>query len=136
MSALLNSDRKNNLRRRNFLGIGMAGGLSLLRNTGTLRALEAQHKDKPGRAKEQRCIFCQEFTRRTYFPCLWKCSSLEKCRSEGTNYSQLAWPLLLHQTVAAFLPIRPGSIYFKIALSFAAYLDREAYIFWKRRNVR
>jgi hypothetical protein len=43
--------RSHRLGRRNFIGIGMAGGLSLLNNPETLTALEAEHRDRPGRAK-------------------------------------------------------------------------------------
>ena len=43
--------RSHSLGRRNFLGIGMAGGLSLLNNVEALTALEAEYKDRPGRAK-------------------------------------------------------------------------------------
>ena len=39
------------LRRRNFLGIGVAGGLSLFQNAVTVKALEGQYRDRPGRAK-------------------------------------------------------------------------------------
>ena len=38
-------------RRRKFLGIGVAGGLSLFQTTATLKALEGQYRDRPGRAK-------------------------------------------------------------------------------------
>ena len=43
--------RPYRLGRRNFIGIGMAGGLSLFNNPETLTALEGQHRDRPGRAK-------------------------------------------------------------------------------------
>ena len=43
--------RPYRLGRRNFIGIGMAGGLSLLSDPETLAALEGQHRDRPGRAK-------------------------------------------------------------------------------------
>ena len=37
--------------RRNFLGIGVAGGLALLNNSNAVAAIEGQHRDRPGRAK-------------------------------------------------------------------------------------
>ena len=43
--------RSCSIARRNFIGIGVAGGLSLLNNSDTLVALEDQYRDRPGRAK-------------------------------------------------------------------------------------
>ncbi len=43
--------RSCSIARRNFIGIGVAGGLSLLHNSDTLVALEDQYRDRPGRAK-------------------------------------------------------------------------------------
>ena len=43
--------RRHSLSRRNFIGIGMAGGLSLLNNSETLVAIDDRYVDRPGRAK-------------------------------------------------------------------------------------
>ncbi len=43
--------RSYRLGRRNFIGIGMAGGLSLLSNPGQVLAGTDQRRDRPGRAK-------------------------------------------------------------------------------------
>ena len=43
--------KKSNLSRRNFIGIGFAGGLSWLNRPKALQAFEGQHRDGTGRAK-------------------------------------------------------------------------------------
>ena len=43
--------KKCNLSRRNFIGIGFAGGLSWLNRPKALQAFEGQHRDGTGHAK-------------------------------------------------------------------------------------